>query len=152
MGCGDELVVDWRDFERVYDAAVAAEVADVGIVVQREVADRVVTLGGRVDYVCGCVGEFCEVAAVFFAVESFGVFSRDAVVELEGFVVCGRYAELPLVVKVQRRDFCAWRDVLECLRRPEAVDRVGELDGFALPWGAGGRDGGGGHRAAERRG
>lgn len=65
---------------------MAFEVAEVLVVVCREVTDRIVGFGGGVDYGLVVVREAREVAAIFFGEEGLFGAPFAAVVELEGFV------------------------------------------------------------------
>jgi len=95
---------------------VAFEVADVGVVVRGEVADRVVDFCTRVDDALRMVGEARKMYAIFLTLQLFCVLSFLAVVDLEGVVVARYYGKLACVIEVERCDGCCTR-----ARRLEAL-------------------------------
>lgn len=82
---------------------MAFEVAEEGVVVGGQVADRVVEFGGGVDDRGGMVGEAGQVSTVLLGEERLDFHAGFGVVELEGVIVAGGQEKFPRVVKVQGR-------------------------------------------------
>jgi uncharacterized protein involved in cysteine biosynthesis len=103
---------------------VALEVADVRVVVRRQIADSIVDLCARVDDALCMMGESREVHAVLLALELLCVLSFLAVVDLKRVVVACYNGELARVVEVKGRDRRgAWTRRFESLAMVSTEDR-----------------------------
>ena len=102
---GEEEVREGRGAQGGDQLAVAREVAQVAVVVERQEADRVVlALAGGVDDGGGVVAEGDGVRAVLFAVEDALPFAALRVVDVDRVVVAGRHEQLLGPVERERVD------------------------------------------------
>lgn len=80
------------------------EVADKGVVVQRQEPQGVIFFRGGIDDVCILVGKAGKMYAVLLAEQGFVMFALSTIIYLYALILSRSHQELPRVVKIQRGD------------------------------------------------